>query len=78
MHINGKTDFLVGVYLGDTIEMLFYCIRLFCYFTFQALKARYENKPHDEAWHLLKSCHWNESHKVILKHIASDAIINGK
>ncbi|XP_069129368.1 nuclear pore complex protein Nup98-Nup96-like isoform X2 [Argopecten irradians] len=42
----------------------------------KAMRARFENRPHDEAWHLLKSGHWNDSHRVVLKHIAADAIIN--
>ncbi|XP_048244213.1 nuclear pore complex protein Nup98-Nup96-like isoform X2 [Haliotis rufescens] len=42
----------------------------------KAIKARSENKYHDEAWHLLKAAQWNEGHKVILAHIAADAIIN--
>ncbi|XP_052089696.1 nuclear pore complex protein Nup98-Nup96-like isoform X6 [Mytilus californianus] len=42
----------------------------------KALRAKHENKSHEEALHLLKSGHWNASHKVILKHIAPDAIIN--
>ena len=50
-------------------------IPVFC--VFQALKARSVNRFHDEAWHLLKACQWNESHAIILTHIAADAIING-
>ncbi|XP_060070181.1 nuclear pore complex protein Nup98-Nup96-like isoform X2 [Ylistrum balloti] len=42
----------------------------------KAMRARFENRPHEEAWHLLKSGHWNDSHRVVLKHIAADAIIN--
>ena len=44
----------------------------------QALRARYETCPHDEAWHLLMSGHWNEGHRVILLHIAPETIINGE
>ncbi|XP_066286606.1 nuclear pore complex protein Nup98-Nup96-like isoform X2 [Branchiostoma lanceolatum] len=42
----------------------------------KALRAHYEGKPHDEAWHLLKAGKWNASHRIILKHLAADAIIN--
>ncbi|XP_048773367.2 nuclear pore complex protein Nup98-Nup96-like isoform X2 [Ostrea edulis] len=42
----------------------------------KALKARYTKNPHAEAVHLLKSRRWNECHKVILKYLSSDAIIN--
>ncbi|XP_041359202.1 nuclear pore complex protein Nup98-Nup96-like [Gigantopelta aegis] len=42
----------------------------------KALKARSVNEYHDEAWHLLKACQWNESHAIIVRHIAADAIIN--
>ena len=42
----------------------------------KALRAKYDNKNHEEAWHLLKSECWNYSHTVVLKYIAPDAIIN--
>ncbi|XP_033744102.1 nuclear pore complex protein Nup98-Nup96-like [Pecten maximus] len=42
----------------------------------KAMRARFESRPHEEAWHLLKSGHWNDSHRVVLNHIASDAIIS--
>ena len=41
------------------------------------MRARVENEPHEEAWHLLKANQWNESHQVMLRHLAADAIING-
>ena len=44
----------------------------------QARRAKYEQRNHDEAWHLLKAGHWNESHRALLKHVAADAIINGR
>ena len=44
----------------------------------QALRALYEVRHHDRAWHLLKAGHWNDSHSVIIEHLAADAIINGK
>ncbi|CAH1777571.1 unnamed protein product [Owenia fusiformis] len=42
----------------------------------KAQKARSEGRFHDEAWHLLKAGFWNDSHRIILRHIASEAIIN--
>ncbi|XP_062580939.1 nuclear pore complex protein Nup98-Nup96-like isoform X2 [Saccostrea cucullata] len=42
----------------------------------KAQKARYNRNSHAEAVHLLKSRRWNECHKVILRHLSSDAIIN--
>ena len=44
---------------------------------FQALRARYEGRPHEEAVHLLKSGRWNLGHRIILDSLASEAIING-
>ena len=44
---------------------------------FQARHARASGRHHDEAWHLLKAGHWNESHHCLLTNVASDAIING-
>ncbi len=41
------------------------------------MRAQYEGRPHDEAWHLLKAGRWNESHKILLRHVAPDAVING-
>ena len=38
----------------------------------------YETRHHDRAWHLLSAGHWTDSHAVIIKHLAADAIINGK
>ena len=55
---------------------LVYCLH--CQYVLQALRAGYENKPRDEAWHLLKAGQWNKSHAVLLKHIAADDIIHGR
>ena len=41
------------------------------------MRAQYEGRPHDEAWHLLKAGRWNESHKILLRHVAPDSVING-
>jgi hypothetical protein len=41
------------------------------------VKAKSEGLAHEEAWCLLKANKWNECHSVILKHVASEAIING-
>ncbi|KAK3588728.1 hypothetical protein CHS0354_019194 [Potamilus streckersoni] len=42
----------------------------------KALRARHEGKPQDEAYHLLKAGLWNQSHMIIIEHIAPDAIIS--
>lgn len=42
----------------------------------KAIKAGYLVMPAEEAWHLLKSHNWNKAHKVILRSLAADAIIN--
>ncbi|XP_064636233.1 nuclear pore complex protein Nup98-Nup96-like isoform X2 [Lineus longissimus] len=42
----------------------------------KALRAHYEKRHHDEAWHLLKAGHWNKSHVIVIRHIATDCIIN--
>ena len=42
------------------------------------MRAKYEKNHHKEAWHLLKSGRYYDSHHIILHHIAADAIINGK
>lgn len=59
------------------VDVLFSCLHT-CIIMLQALRARYIGEPYDEAWHLLKAKHWDESHKVLLQHIAADAIINGE
>lgn len=35
-------------------------------------------KHAEEAWFLLKAGSWNKSHSIVIKYLASDAIINGK
>lgn len=42
----------------------------------KALRARYEDRPRDEAWHLMKAGLWNRSHEIVLKYLAADAIIH--
>ena len=44
----------------------------------QALRARYEGRTREEAFHLVKARHWSLGHNVILRSLASDAIINGR
>lgn len=34
-------------------------------------------KRAEEAWFLLKAGSWNKSHSIVIKHLASDAVING-
>ena len=52
-------------------------IFLIQWFELQATRAKYEGRTHDEAWHLLKAGDWNESHQILLRNVAPDAIING-
>uniref|UniRef100_A0A7N5J9S2 Nuclear pore complex protein Nup98-Nup96 n=1 Tax=Ailuropoda melanoleuca TaxID=9646 RepID=A0A7N5J9S2_AILME len=42
----------------------------------KAVRAHMESDKHLEALHLFKAGHWNRCHKFIIKHLASDAIIN--
>ncbi|XP_038055472.1 nuclear pore complex protein Nup98-Nup96-like isoform X2 [Patiria miniata] len=42
----------------------------------KAFRAQYEGRHPEQAWHLLQAGHWNESHSVIIKHLAADAIIS--
>lgn len=42
----------------------------------KALRALYDNKPHERAWHLQQAGCWNDCHQVVLRHIAADCIIN--
>ena len=44
----------------------------------QALRARYEGRTREEAFHLVKARHWSLGHNVVLRSLVSDAIINGK
>ncbi|XP_065279525.1 nuclear pore complex protein Nup98-Nup96 [Emys orbicularis] len=42
----------------------------------KAVRARMEGDKHKEALYLFKAGHWNQCHKLVIKHLASDAIIN--
>ncbi|KAM6157513.1 nuclear pore complex protein Nup98-Nup96 isoform 4-T4 [Rhynchocyon petersi] len=42
----------------------------------KAVRARMESDKHLEALYLFKAGHWNCCHKLIIRHLASDAIIN--
>ncbi|XP_066106821.1 nuclear pore complex protein Nup98-Nup96 isoform X4 [Saccopteryx bilineata] len=42
----------------------------------KAVRARMEFDRHLEALYLFKAGHWNHCHKLVIRHLASDAIIN--
>jgi len=42
------------------------------------LRARYEGRTREEAFHLVKARHWSLGHNVVLCSLASDAIINAE
>ncbi|XP_027557642.1 nuclear pore complex protein Nup98-Nup96 isoform X3 [Neopelma chrysocephalum] len=42
----------------------------------KAVRARMEGDKHKEALFLFKAGHWNQCHKLVVRHLASDAIIN--
>ncbi|XP_016073611.1 PREDICTED: nuclear pore complex protein Nup98-Nup96 isoform X2 [Miniopterus natalensis] len=42
----------------------------------KAVRAHMESDRHSEALYLFKAGHWNHCHKLIIRHLASDAIIN--
>ncbi|KAM9388581.1 nuclear pore complex protein Nup98-Nup96 [Phaethornis superciliosus] len=42
----------------------------------KAVRARAEGDKHKEALFLFKAGHWNQCHKLVVRHLASDAIIN--
>ncbi|NWU85362.1 NUP98 protein, partial [Onychorhynchus coronatus] len=42
----------------------------------KAIRARMEGDKHKEALFLFKAGHWNQCHKLVVRHLASDAIIN--
>ncbi|KFZ63494.1 Nuclear pore complex protein Nup98-Nup96, partial [Podiceps cristatus] len=42
----------------------------------KAVRARMEGDKHKEALFLFKAGHWNQCHKLVVGHLASDAIIN--
>ncbi|KGL78314.1 Nuclear pore complex protein Nup98-Nup96, partial [Tinamus guttatus] len=42
----------------------------------KAVRARAEGDTHKEALFLFRAGHWNQCHKLVVRHLASDAIIN--
>ncbi|NXD18032.1 NUP98 protein, partial [Nothocercus nigrocapillus] len=42
----------------------------------KAVRARTEGDKHKEALFLFRAGHWNQCHKLVVRHLASDAIIN--
>ncbi|XP_036283833.1 nuclear pore complex protein Nup98-Nup96 isoform X5 [Pipistrellus kuhlii] len=42
----------------------------------KAVRAHMESDRHLEALYLFKAGHWNHCHKLVIRHLASDAIIN--
>ncbi|XP_028907504.1 nuclear pore complex protein Nup98-Nup96 isoform X1 [Ornithorhynchus anatinus] len=42
----------------------------------KAVRAHMEGDKHREALYLFKAGHWNQCHKLVIRHLASDAIIN--
>uniref|UniRef100_K9J3Z7 Nuclear pore complex protein Nup98-Nup96 n=1 Tax=Desmodus rotundus TaxID=9430 RepID=K9J3Z7_DESRO len=42
----------------------------------KAVRAHVESNRHLEALYLFKAGHWNHCHKLVIRHLASDAIIN--
>ncbi|XP_051005035.1 nuclear pore complex protein Nup98-Nup96 isoform X2 [Acomys russatus] len=42
----------------------------------KAVRAHMESNKHLEALYLFKAGHWNRCHKLVIRHLASDAIIN--
>merc|ERR1712002_1260560 len=42
----------------------------------KACHAHATEQTHEEAWHLLKAYLWNDSHQILMKYVASDAIID--
>ncbi|XP_078371007.1 nuclear pore complex protein Nup98-Nup96-like isoform X3 [Oculina patagonica] len=44
----------------------------------KALRARFEGRTREEAFHLVKARHWSLGHNVILRNLVSDAIINAE
>ncbi|XP_024907345.1 nuclear pore complex protein Nup98-Nup96 isoform X5 [Pteropus alecto] len=42
----------------------------------KAVRAHMESDKHLEALYLFKAGHWNRCHKLVIRHLASDAIIN--
>ncbi|XP_044274493.1 nuclear pore complex protein Nup98-Nup96 isoform X2 [Varanus komodoensis] len=44
----------------------------------KATRARMEGDKHKEALYLFKAGHWNQCHRLVIRHLASDCIINEK
>ncbi|XP_018431124.1 PREDICTED: nuclear pore complex protein Nup98-Nup96-like [Nanorana parkeri] len=42
----------------------------------KAIRSRREGDGHKEAIYLLRANHWNQCHRLVSRHLASDAIIN--
>ncbi|XP_075436680.1 nuclear pore complex protein Nup98-Nup96 isoform X3 [Ascaphus truei] len=42
----------------------------------KAVRSKREGDKHKEALYLFKACQWNRCHKLVTRHLASDAIIN--
>ncbi|PIO14277.1 hypothetical protein AB205_0189530, partial [Aquarana catesbeiana] len=42
----------------------------------KAIRSRREGDQHKEAIYLLRAGHWNQCHRLVSRHLASDAIIN--
>ncbi|XP_033001542.1 nuclear pore complex protein Nup98-Nup96 isoform X3 [Lacerta agilis] len=42
----------------------------------KAVRARMEGDKHKEALYLFRAGHWNQCHRLVIRHLASDAIIN--
>ncbi|XP_029957299.1 nuclear pore complex protein Nup98-Nup96 isoform X2 [Salarias fasciatus] len=42
----------------------------------KATRARRDGDRHQQALHLYKAGHWNQCHRLIIRHLASDCIIN--
>ncbi|NXI48323.1 NUP98 protein, partial [Galbula dea] len=42
----------------------------------KAVRARMEGDKHKEAFFLFRAGHWNQCHKLVVRYLASDAIIN--
>ncbi|XP_055493395.1 nuclear pore complex protein Nup98-Nup96 isoform X1 [Leucoraja erinacea] len=42
----------------------------------KSLRAHHQGDLHKEALHLMQAGHWNHCHRLVVRHLASDAIIN--
>uniref|UniRef100_T1IPI4 Nuclear pore complex protein Nup98-Nup96 n=1 Tax=Strigamia maritima TaxID=126957 RepID=T1IPI4_STRMM len=70
-HIDLKTDSDVEEFLHNQLLIPKDWISLA-----KASRAAYEGNSRDEAYHLLKAGRWSQSHELVLRYIAPDAIIN--